>query len=58
MHPSAAAVKDLNLAGVGDHPNAWYAASVAYRASKNGDEKKDVDTSPSKSPMKINSPEK
>lgn len=38
MHPNASGVKDLNLSGVGDHPNAWYAASVAYRiAKKSGD---------------------
>jgi Eukaryotic-type DNA primase, large subunit len=34
MHPNASGVKDLNLSGVGDHPNAWYAASVAYRIAK------------------------
>lgn len=54
LHPSATGVKDLNLNGVGEHPNAWYAASVAYRAAKNGGEKKDV---ASESPMKINAPE-
>lgn len=34
MHPNAVSVKDLNLSGVGDHPNAWYAASVGYRIAK------------------------
>lgn len=42
MHPNAASVKDLNLSGVGDHPNAWYAASVAYRMAK-GDGKEGED---------------
>jgi DNA primase large subunit len=55
MHPNATAVKDLNLNGVGDHPNAWYAASVAYNAAKNDLENKNV---PSNSPMNINTPEK
>jgi DNA primase large subunit len=36
-HPDAAKVKDINLGGVGDHPNAWYAASVAYRVAKSGE---------------------
>ncbi len=35
-HPNAIGVKELNLNGVGEHPNAWYAASVAYRVSKSG----------------------
>jgi DNA primase large subunit len=36
MHPNATSVKDVNLSGVGEHPNAWYAASVAYRMAKKG----------------------
>ncbi len=36
MHPSAHTVPDLNLGGVGDHPNAWYAASVAYHGATSG----------------------
>ena len=36
-HPGAANMKDLSINGVGDHPNAWYAASVSYHAAKSGD---------------------
>jgi DNA primase large subunit len=59
-HPNALGVKDLNLNGVGEHPNAWYAASVAYRVAKSGDgDKKIEDASPSKSSaMKIITPQK
>jgi len=45
-HPNYSSVKDIPLGGVGDHPNAWFAASVAYRDAKtvkdagNGDNKK------------------
>jgi len=35
MHPNAKSVKAIDLTGVGDHPNAWYRASVAYNAVKN-----------------------
>lgn len=44
MHPNAASVKDLNLNGVGDHPNAWYAASVAYRMAKSDGNTKQEDS--------------
>jgi DNA primase large subunit len=33
-HPNYSSVKDLPLNGVGDHPNAWFAASVKYREAK------------------------
>jgi len=33
-HPNYSALKDIPLGGVGDHPNAWFAASVAYREAK------------------------
>mmetsp|Transcript_20524 Transcript_20524/g.31139 ORF Transcript_20524/g.31139 Transcript_20524/m.31139 type:complete len:537 (-) Transcript_20524:134-1744(-) len=33
MHPNASSVQEINLSGVGDHPNAWYTSSVAYRAA-------------------------
>ena len=33
-HPNYSSVKDIPLNGVGDHPNAWFAASVAYREAK------------------------
>ena len=51
-HPSAQMVKSINLNGVGEHPNAWYAASVAYHAAKNGDgdtKTEETKTTPSKS---------
>lgn len=35
-HPKATSIPDLNLSGVGEHPNAWYAASVAYRVAQSG----------------------
>ena len=39
VHPNAAsAVKDLDLNGVGIHPNAWFAASVKYRGTLSGGE--------------------
>jgi DNA primase large subunit len=34
VHPN---YNQVDLNGVGDHPNAWYAASVAYNKLKNGD---------------------
>jgi len=39
-HPGAANMKDLSINGVGDHPNAWYAASVSYNAAKSSDSTK------------------
>ena len=35
-HPSAANVDGVNLDGVGNHPNAWFSASVSYYNAKNG----------------------
>jgi len=42
MHPGAASVEGLSMNGVGNHPNAWFAASVGYHKAKNinwGEEK-------------------
>ena len=36
MHPHAAGVEGIQLQGVGEHPNAWFASSVAYRKAKSG----------------------
>jgi len=36
MHPQAATVPDVKLDGVGNHPNAWFAASAAYHKTKSG----------------------
>ncbi len=36
VHPDSLSAGNIDLAGVGDHPNAWYAASVAYNEVKNG----------------------
>jgi len=35
-HPSATSVDGVNLDGVGNHPNAWFSASVSYHNAKNG----------------------
>jgi DNA primase large subunit len=37
MHPNAASGANVPLDNVGNHPNAWFAASVAYHAKKNGE---------------------
>lgn len=36
-HPNAIATKGLTLTGVGEHPNAWFASSVAYHKAISGD---------------------
>ena len=38
MHPMATGVEGVNLDGVGNHPNAWFSASVSYHnvKSRNG----------------------
>eukprot|EP00970_Alexandrium_tamarense_P018819 scaffold13501_cov303-Alexandrium_tamarense.AAC.1 len=36
MHPAATSVEGINLDGVGNHPNAWFSASVQYHNAKNG----------------------
>jgi len=36
MHPQAVTVPDVKLDGVGNHPNAWFAASAAYHKAKSG----------------------
>lgn len=33
MHPKSTSVEGLSLNGVGDHPNAWFAASVGYKVA-------------------------
>ena len=62
MHPNATGMKDLSLNGVGDHPNAWYAASAAYVAGTSGGDKKveiaSPDKSSSSSAMKVITPQK
>ena len=35
-HPQAASTRGANLDGVGNHPNAWFAASVSYHNAKSG----------------------
>ena len=35
-HPAAASVDGVNLDGVGNHPNAWFSASVSYHNAKAG----------------------
>lgn len=35
-HPNAVSSQDVSLNGVGEHPNAWYASSVAYNEAKSG----------------------
>lgn len=35
-HPAAPMVDGVNLDGVGNHPNAWFSASVSYHNAKNG----------------------
>jgi len=35
-HPLAAGVDGVNLDGVGNHPNAWFSASVQYHDAKSG----------------------
>ena len=40
MHPKATSIKDLDLDNVGNHPNAWFGASMNYHsATKKGDSK-------------------
>lgn len=34
MHPAAASLEGVNLDGVGNHPNAWFSASVSYHNAK------------------------
>ena len=34
MHPAATSVDGVNLDGVGNHPNAWFSASVQFHNSK------------------------
>lgn len=36
MHPAAASVDGVKLDGVGNHPNAWFEASVHYHNAKSG----------------------
>ena len=35
-HPGAVTTKGVELDGVGNHPNAWFSASVSYRKIKAG----------------------
>jgi len=35
-HPAAKSVDGVNLDGVGNHPNAWFSASVSYHNAKSG----------------------
>ena len=35
-HPQATSTKGVSLDGVGNHPNAWFSASVSYHAAKGG----------------------
>lgn len=36
MHPSAASLEGVSLDGVGNHPNAWFSASVSFHNVKSG----------------------
>jgi DNA primase large subunit len=47
MHPQSTAVEGLSLDNVGNHPNAWFRASVAYHEAKNGASRA-ADVSPEK----------
>jgi DNA primase large subunit len=44
MHPSATSLEGVNLDGVGNHPNAWFSASVSYHnvKSRNGTGSMDI----------------
>ena len=53
VHPESLSTRNIDMAGVGDHPNAWYAASVAYNKVKNGTKKETTDVkTEEKSPQK------
>jgi DNA primase large subunit len=43
LHPNAASTPDVQLDNVGNHPNAWFAASVSYHAKKHGADKQDME---------------
>jgi DNA primase large subunit len=43
LHPHAASTPDVQLDNVGNHPNAWFAASVSYHSKKLGADKQDVE---------------
>jgi DNA primase large subunit len=51
-HPDAASRSDVTLDNVGNHPNAWFRASVAYHKSS---DKEEGDTN---RPKAVVSPEK
>ena len=36
VHPGATSLERVNLDGVGNHPNAWFSASVSYHNAKSG----------------------
>jgi DNA primase large subunit len=42
MHPGAANLEDVSLDNVGNHPNSWFRASVAYKEVKAGNTSIDV----------------
>lgn len=41
MHPNARGMSEVSLDNVGNHPNAWFAASMSYRAKMKGDDGKE-----------------
>lgn len=43
LHPNAAHMSDVQLDNVGNHPNAWFAASVSYHSKMNGTDKKEME---------------
>jgi DNA primase large subunit len=51
MHPNALSVPNIDLDNVGNHPNAWFSASVSYHA-------KNSPTKPKEPDQKVVSPEK
>ena len=36
MHPGALSVPNVEMDNVGNHPNAWFSASVSYHAKRTG----------------------
>jgi DNA primase large subunit len=48
MHPKATSVKDLDLDNVGNHPNAWFGASVNYHSKSKKTESKPTMSGPEK----------
>lgn len=48
VHPDAANRTDVNMDNVGNHPNAWFRASVSYHKNPGGESKTEAVVTPEK----------